>query len=56
MSMPLPPSRQIPIRPKKTRTTAMAGGLVILDWLFLAVCGLGVGCILVALSVLAAMI
>lgn len=34
---------------------AMAGGLVILDWLFMAVCGLGLGLALVAVSVLTAM-
>ncbi len=34
----------------------MAGGLVILDWLFMAISGLGLGIVLVVISVLTAMI
>ncbi len=33
----------------------MAGGLVILDWIFMAITGLGVGVLLVVISVLTAM-
>lgn len=38
------------------RSVAMAGGLVILDWLFMAIPGLGLGIVLVVISVLTAMI
>ncbi len=34
----------------------MAGGLVILDWLIMAVSGLGLGIVLVVISVLTAMV
>ena len=47
---------QIPRRRKKSRTMAMAGGLVILDWLFLVACGLGLGIALVVFSIASAMI
>jgi hypothetical protein len=34
----------------------MVGGLVILDWLFMAISGLGLGILLVIISVITAMI
>ncbi|MES2468482.1 MAG: hypothetical protein V4675_14340 [Verrucomicrobiota bacterium] len=47
---------RLPQRRKKSRSVAMAGGLVILDWLFMAISGLGLGIVLVVISVLTAMI
>ena len=53
---PSPSQHRLPQRRKKSRSVVMAGGLVILDWLLMAISGLGLGIALVIISVLTAMI
>jgi hypothetical protein len=54
-SPPLSP-RRLPQNRKKSRSAVMVGGLMILDWLFMAISGLGLGILLVIISVITAMI
>ena len=54
-SFPAPSPHRLPQRREKFRSVAMAGGLLILDWLIMAISGLGLGIALVIISVLTAM-
>ncbi len=55
VSSAAPSVHQTPKGRKRSRILTLSGGMMILDWLFLVVCGLGLGIALVACSILTAM-